>query len=204
MIFTADCTNFEIKNETIESSIDLSNFIPKTITLNGEAIIDENERKCVVNTKKFKLNFQTSDHLPNGINLEDNEWELLAYEEGGFFNKHTDRKRSPDHKYTALLYIQSNYTGGEMIIYNGYSQTEFIFENIDRPVLLIFDINMIHESRPVISGVKLFFKTAVTCSNEILETNSKQFVVGMNDPLEDYLDIWRRENRENSTDDLED
>ena len=216
MIFTTDCISVEhvqISGDKITSITDLSNFIPKTITKSGEVIIDEDERKCLVSKNKFRLNLQTSKSLPIGISLNHNEWELLAYEEGGFFNKHTDRKRSLHHKYTALLYLPSSYTGGEMIIYGDYHQINFIFENIDKPVLLIFDINMPHESLPVTSGIKFLFKTAVSFYDGHDDKIQKdlipliihnQTIISRDALDEDDLDEWRRKNRENGTDDLED
>ena len=164
MILATSCKNIEID----ESVVDLSHFVSKPITKFGEVIVDEEERKSLVNTDKFKIKIYPDEPLPFNINLDDNEWEILAYKEGGFFNKHKDRKRFEGHKYTALLYLPSNYTGGEVIFYD-YSQVQYSLNNIDRPYLLIFDINMSHESLPVTSGVKFVFKTAVLSYDDRIE-----------------------------------
>lgn len=164
MIFISECEDLyyqQISGDTSEIMTDLSNFKPKTVTLNGNEIIDEDERVCLVNNNKFKIDFTSTEELPNDIDLSDNEWELLAYQSDGFFNKHKDMKRFPEHRYTAILYLSSVYTGGDMIIHGKYHQTNLILENIDKPLLLIFDINMPHESLPVTSGIKILFKTSV-------------------------------------------
>jgi hypothetical protein len=164
MILATACKNIELD----DTSLDLSQFVTKTITKSGEVTVDEEERKSLVNINKFKLKIYADEPLPFSINLDDNDWELLAYEEGGFFNKHKDRKRFEAHKYTALLYIPSNYTGGEITFYDK-PQVQYVLNDIDRPYLLIFDINMPHESLPVTSGIKYVFKTAVLSYDNRIE-----------------------------------
>lgn len=138
---------------------DLTNFLPKSATVLGVKTIDETKRKCLVHKDKFKIDFHTY-YLPYGIDFNQ-EWELLAYTEGGFFGKHVDRQVNPNHKYTALLYPKCTHTGGELILEDEFSSTVFESFKLKDWILVIFPISMQHESLMVKSGIKYVFKTQI-------------------------------------------
>lgn len=150
--------------EKFNITSDVNNFIPKTATVSGISLVDETKRKSLVHKDKFKIMIN-DDSIPYGISF-DQEWELLAYTENGFFNKHHDRQLNKNHKFTALLYPKSNHSGGELILEDDDSITIFESSKINNWTLVIFPISMNHESLPVKSGIKYVFKSPIFVDDE--------------------------------------
>lgn len=164
MIFISEVNSVSIydKNEPVKSLnqlINQANFIPKTATILGVSKVDESQRKSLVHKNKFKINFNV-DNLPYGTRINQ-DWELLLYNEGGFFNKHRDRQLNPNHKYTALLYPKSTHTGGELVLEDDISTTLIESSKILNWTLVIFPIDLQHESLQVKSGIKYVFKSSI-------------------------------------------
>lgn len=171
MIFISEVDSVSIynKNESVNNLNQLTNqvnFIPKTTTILGVSKIDETQRKSLVHKDKFKINLNLNN-LPYGIKLNQ-EWELLLYNEKGFFNKHRDRQLNQNHKYTALLYPKSTHKGGELILEDEFSTTIIESSKMLNWTLVIFPINLQHESLPVKSGIKYLFKSSIFIDEKVI------------------------------------
>lgn len=96
----------------------------------------------------------------SSLSVLEEKWDLLIYESGGFFSKHTDSKKFDNHYGTILLLPPkslNNYKGGELILFDG-SVEHIIEPNPVKWKLVGFPVNVYHELRPVISGRRLVFK----------------------------------------------
>jgi hypothetical protein len=160
-------------------------WLPSTCRIKGIDSVNIIQRNSLSYTDKFYINFGTQfDKLFNSLNIinpnsyyDDSgmylslssitNWELIRYDVGGKFEKHKDRLRENIrdgyyiHTHTGLLYPPgsfSNYTGGELIFYNGNEETIIETSKFDKYTLIIFDINTLHKINPVISGSRYVFK----------------------------------------------
>jgi Rps23 Pro-64 3,4-dihydroxylase Tpa1-like proline 4-hydroxylase len=85
------------------------------------------------------------------INFNKKEYQLVRYKKGQFFKEHTDATEEYPRKISALLYLNDNYTGGEIV---------FTKKNISiKPIkntLILFPSSeeFSHSAEPVISGIK--------------------------------------------------
>lgn len=163
MIYITEIENVKISNnnyQQVTSSYltNSNNFVQKTITINGIQTVDMTKRNCKIHKDKFMLDFMIK--IPYEFKFNE-RWELLSYQKDGFFDKHKDKQIKNNHRFTALLYPKSLYTGGELILYGDIS-TIVINSSINNGwYLIIFPIDMEHESLPVLSGLKYVFKTEV-------------------------------------------
>lgn len=69
--------------------------------------------------------------------------------DGAFIGKHTDIESHVNYKYTVVLRLNSNYTGGQLIIYNKNSTMAV---NQQPNTAFLMDATLIHEVLPVLSG----------------------------------------------------
>jgi len=167
MIFISECTQanvYSVSRKSIKNIKNLENFTPKTATVNGVAIVDETQRNCLVHHDNFFLDLNF-DHHDMNFNLLNTQFELLGYPIGGFFNVHRDRQRDAKHKYTILVYPKSTYTGGDLILKdsleNATSVTVIETSKFTTWMVVIFSIDLYHESKEVISGSKYVFKSEI-------------------------------------------
>lgn len=85
------------------------------------------------------------------IDFNQKEYQLVRYKEGQFFKKHVDATEEFPRKISILLYLNDNYSGGEII---------FTKENIlikpKKNTLIIFPSSedFSHSAEPVLSGTK--------------------------------------------------
>ena len=87
--------------------------------------------------------------------------EIIVYEPGGFFKKHTDTMIELDNKlydYTLILLPPNNYTGGELIIYDKNNQTSRVVCDENNWKWVIFHKQLQHECKPIITGYKIIIK----------------------------------------------
>ena len=107
----------------------------------------------------------------NGVTRESNNWDMLVYEKGDFFACHTDGKENDLHLATILLLPPksiNNYKGGELIVYDGNNNKIITAHETDWTVIGL-PINIGHESKPVIEGKKIIFKTKFQINKEDFE-----------------------------------
>lgn len=87
-------------------------------------------------------------------------WNMLVYEGGDFFSKHTDGRANTQHYGTLLLFppkCLSNYVGGDLIVHKG-EDTITITADEKEWTLVGLPMDVEHECTPVISGKRIVFK----------------------------------------------
>jgi len=118
----------------------------------------------------FKINDIIKDNIfnKNPSFLEDtlyydNNFDLLKYEEGDFFAKHTDGNSELNHFGTLLILppkAYSNYEGGELILYDGEEEIEIISDQ-NYWKIIGFNTEIPHELKPVTSGTRYAYKSKI-------------------------------------------
>lgn len=91
----------------------------------------------------------------------ENNWDMMVYDEGDFFAKHTDGRANDTHYCTLLLLPPkkiNRYTGGDLIIYDGPVQSVIRPHSTDW-TLIGLPLNVPHECTPIQSGRRIVFKT---------------------------------------------
>lgn len=97
---------------------------------------------------------------------------LLCYTEGGRFIKHTDTQTKSNHFATTLLFLPTNFTGGDLVITcdtdkvhdpcnlltKGENMVRLKMSEIKEPVLISFRIELPHEVEMVTSGHRMCYK----------------------------------------------
>lgn len=176
-----------------------------TCSMKGINSVNILQRNSLSYTDKFYINFGPQfDELFQSLNIINpnpefhdlginsiTEWELIRYDVGSKFEKHRDKLRENIgggyyiHTHTGLLYPPksfSNYSGGELIIYNSYDgKEETIIETskFEEYTLIIFDIKTLHKINPVTSGNRYVFK------GQLLSFNQNYVDSAENDDLSD-------------------
>jgi hypothetical protein len=103
----------------------------------------------------------------NNVLKFNTKWDLLLYSTGGKFAKHTDGSSCKDHYATLLLFPPKKYnifTGGELIIYDTNTNHVTIGANDLHDVewtVIGFPINVYHEVKPILSGIRYTFRSIV-------------------------------------------
>lgn len=87
----------------------------------------------------------------NDIAFNEKEYQLVRYKEGQFFKEHADATEEFPRKISILLYLNEDYTGGEIIF-----TKESISIKPKKNTLIIFPSSedFSHSAEPVISGIK--------------------------------------------------
>jgi len=87
----------------------------------------------------------------NKISFFSSEYQLVKYTEGQFFIEHTDSTEEFPRKISALLYLNEDYSGGEIV----FSQLNISIKPT-KNMLVVFpsSSNFSHSAEPVISGTK--------------------------------------------------
>lgn len=87
--------------------------------------------------------------------------QMLKYEEGGHFSKHTDTVRSKAHFATVLIMFPGiDHEGGDLTVWD-HEGTAHVFSSstITKPTVVAFHPHLAHELSPVTSGTRIIFKT---------------------------------------------
>lgn len=156
--------------------------IKSTVSINNVETVDENVRNskilkgvCIRETYNVIPRSKFNDILPavfeSKYQLPEKNWDMIVYEEGGFFSKHSDSKKSANHMGTILLLPPkhlNDYEGGELIIYDGNNQYS-ILPDKDKWKCVMFPVNVYHELKPVTKGRRIVFKNEFLISDDILE-----------------------------------
>jgi len=118
----------------------------------------------------FKINDIIKDKLfnKNPSFLEDtlyydNNFDLLKYEEGDFFAKHTDGDSELNHFGTLLILPPkeySTYEGGELILYDGEEEIKIISDQ-NYWIIIGFNTEIPHELKPITSGTRYAYKSKI-------------------------------------------
>jgi len=122
------------------------------------------------NIIKSKL-FNKNPSFLKDILYFDNNLDLLKYEEGDFFAKHTDGDSEFNHFGTLLILppkAYSEYEGGELVLYDGEEEIEIISEQ-DHWKIIGFDTEIPHELKPITSGTRYAFKTKIIIPDDTTE-----------------------------------
>lgn len=126
-------------------------------TFSGQRLVDYNIRQSKIHQNTFNFDIEIPCRNIDVKSLKN--FEYIEYYKNGKFAKHRDRIREPGHEWTICIYPPQNVSGGELIL---YKENGDIFMKYPMPVnqwhCLIFPIGLLHESLPIISGVKKLFK----------------------------------------------
>jgi hypothetical protein len=202
----------EFKNMNLVSWIKSTIGNPKT----GENIINENIRDSFCSDEKFIvkgldyeelnivqdiLGFDFESNIDINYNNEGNylRWNLVKYEQNGMFKKHSDGKKNEMHFSTALLippYSINKFKGGELLLYTKEGEIIEILPDETDWKLVIFGLDVEHELKEVIEGIRYVFKIELELTWELkLLMESKQY----NNKVEDIkLDDKELENEKNN------
>ena len=139
-----------------------------TCTINGEVYIDETRRKCETYTTKYNIYSRELNKLFNNNKYKFSNFELLRYNENGFFKIHRDKKHNDyvnyEHTHSILLYPPNNlspYEEGYLIINENKKEKIINPSSFTDWTFVIFNINTPHEASPVKNGTKYVFKGSI-------------------------------------------
>jgi predicted 2-oxoglutarate/Fe(II)-dependent dioxygenase YbiX len=165
-----------------------------TCHVNKVATVDTTKRNSQTYKYKFGIKSAVVDewlkgekilplNMSRGFGSFLTTFELIKYEAGGVFQKHTDTFRGGNHKdepylhtHMILLYppgTVTTYTGGDLIIYGGCGcecgcengEMRITSDTLDNWTFVIFSQQTAHEVTPVISGERFVFKAALYTYN---------------------------------------
>ena len=145
------------------------NFTRTFSNINNIDLLNLDERSSWTHKKKFSIydddiEYDGDDFYKTlNVNNDLENYQLLKYEKGDFFNKHKDRKLGENHKYTLLIFFNDNkekLEGGELILSDDSNTFKIEFDNskIDKPIMVIFSIDLYHKVEPVKSGTRYVLK----------------------------------------------
>jgi len=105
--------------------------------------------------------------------LNDNPYHAMSllYPKNGFIFKHCDSEGNLNHRIiSAVIFLNEEYTGGELLIYNGNKPT---ITKKKTGTLYLFDCKLYHEVTPILSGERktlaLFFdNTKITKGKSLI------------------------------------
>lgn len=194
---------FWVENMFTDAIMNQENFTRTLATVNNSRVEDLEQRSSWTHNKTFDIKSpDISSYFgramcpirsPKEDPHNESRYQLLKYEKGDFFNKHLDRKQTPEHEYTCLIIIndkENEYEGGELIltdqdnIYNIHVSEACKLEC----VMIIFSIDLYHEITPITKGARYVFKKPMydyvykPKSNENETEKSNE---------EDFKDFWK-------------
>lgn len=159
----------------VDAILDWTNkkeFITSQVYTNGEEVTNKTYRNTtetsikargkVYNLLFGKFNTFGAVSLPFSVNI-------LKYEEGSFFKKHTDATYSENsqtkERYKSLIVQLSDstdYTGGDVYLYKEGQKIEFSKELGNT---ILFNSDILHEVTPITSGIRHSLVCWFTYSN---------------------------------------
>lgn len=111
------------------------------------------------------VNFDNAISYDNYDNdsSEPRKWDMISYEIGDKFIRHSDGKKNIYHYATMLLFPPNNidkFSGGEFILYkNGASDTILYPHLFTKWTIIVFPINIEHECLTITNGTRYLFKS---------------------------------------------
>ena len=163
----------DIEDLMKDSILNNDNFTRTYARINNDSVIDLEQRSSWTHNKKFIVNAVEMDEYFEKKNIIENnqEFELLKYEKGDFFNIHLDYKINSNHKYTCLVFLNdknNKYEGGRLIL----NDKDKIFDinvnstNTDDCLMVIFSLDLYHKIEEVTKGVRYVFKKTLFQYND--------------------------------------
>ena len=157
------------KITSFKSSVDLNpvfNFAKKSEFYkmdygngNGNDVQDRKYDNDVRNSEMARTMFDLGELQVNDTGDDydmtiERMFEFLKYNKNGHFEEHVDRKRYSNHTHSICVYPPQNVEGGELVVNKKVS----IPMSKDAWITVIFPIDTVHTSKPVITGTKYLFK----------------------------------------------
>jgi hypothetical protein len=148
-------------------------FKPSAVGISSQGnIVDKKNRTSFTAIDKFKIKF-SDDHYYDDIHeelikllpekyknypvkFEFPDCTLLKYIKGSFFKTHVDGKKSENHFATGLLYPRSDYTGGELYIYENENKLQI--KKSRHWQFIAIKLGTPHEVTEIKSGERYVFK----------------------------------------------
>jgi len=160
MTTVAELIDIKINSRILSFLEDPNNWKQTTCHINGEKVINENVRCSYTFNKHLIFYSKHVTNILNNLNVSNKilDRELIKYETGGKFEKHKDHKINYEHSYVGLIYIPSDHIGGDLIIYQENGNKKIIKTSSDKFKLVIFNVNLYHESTSVEYGRKYVIK----------------------------------------------
>ena len=194
---------FWVENMFTDAIMNQENFTRTLATVNNSRVEDLEQRSSWTHNKTFDIkspdisSYFGRAMCPRRSPKEDphneSRYQLLKYEKGDFFNKHLDRKQTPEHEYTCLIIIndkENEYEGGELIltdqdnIYNIHVSEACKLEC----VMIIFSIDLYHEITPITKGARYVFKKPMYDYKYKPKSNENETEKSNE---EDFKDFWK-------------
>ena len=107
----------------------------------------------------------------NSVNISD-VWTILKYEKGDFFKKHKDGVSQKEHVSTILAIPPKSiceHSGGELVIYKDDNTGDIeceIHADQNEWTIVCMNVNISHEVKPVLSGIRYVFKNKIIVNTE--------------------------------------
>ncbi|XWV25505.1 hypothetical protein QJ856_gp0253 [Tupanvirus deep ocean] len=177
-------------NETVRKSKVLTNISIKNKTNRWYSCVESEFNESI--KKILPRNFHPA-HFDTPFEYtsdQNNKWDMLVYNQGDHFVRHTDGKTSERHFVTLILFPPKNifpYHGGELVLYDG-NTTVTIIANEKEWMLVGFPINVEHECKPITWGRRAVFKSKFEIPTKIYKFLSEaefQFDVNKSLPMID-------------------
>lgn len=95
-----------------------------------------------------------------GINNMEEVSRVVRYEKGQYFKKHRDSEDGYNHRYKTLVIQLSDevdYEGGDLVVYDKEGNEITANKNIGNVIL--FNSDLLHEAKPIISGTRYIWIT---------------------------------------------
>jgi len=174
--FPINIRDYEITKANFRIEDLVNEFIPAEVgnSQTGKNEVNEKIRKCKIiygckvlyNKKQYQ---EALSHFLDELEIDEEcekYFDLIKYDVGDFFAPHQDGKKYNNHIGTILIYPPKNlypYEGGELYLPNE-NITLKAFE--DDWTMIFLNINVLHEVKPITSGVKYIFKTKLFISRD--------------------------------------
>jgi hypothetical protein len=176
--------------------------------INNESILDLTQRsswtyknKIQITTPELAKDFLIENNILHDNYNENmqikshNEFTLLKYEPGDFFNNHIDTKINDSHIFTCLIFLPNNeLEGGELLLCDKLNKYEIRInpQNFNQTTMIVFSIDMYHKVLPITKGTRYVLKKPLfkctdqyntLCINDL--NNKKMEKIKKVDALED-------------------
>lgn len=105
--------------------------------------------------------------------IKNSIFKLHCYETSGYFTKHQDSVKYPDHGATVLIFPPGNispFTGGNLLLYVDCNIFEIKPSEFTQWTLIIIPLGVYHECSTVLSGRRFVFKADIPCPKPIINT----------------------------------
>jgi len=162
--------------------------------LGEETVLDTNIRKTwQISSEDFSLTNPQWEHSLqesvnkiaidlglHGCNIAFEQYKLLIYEKGSFFNIHRDTEKVPNMFATLVVNLPSEHEGGQLTVTHGDITKHYSFTKSDsfHPSFVAFYADCFHEVKPITSGYRVCLIYNLSISNRAEQPRlSKQLEV---------------------------